>query len=112
MPTANDPVVGSATSSTSGPKTQPRATRKRASSRVAIGASDTGRLCRETPVNGGGDLADVDVEQPQPIAGAQPQMMSRAGPVARNGDVARRERSVSRRPRRPVDARSEEHTSE
>src|SRR5207253_9987502 len=102
--TTTDPSYSTATISTRGQKTLTKTTRRRASSRVANGATDTGRLCRETPVNGGGDLADVDVEQTHPIAGAQPQMMTLAGPVARNGDVARRERPVSRPPRPPEDA--------
>src|SRR5436309_6969005 len=66
--------------------------------------SDTTGLEREPTLDGVHDFLDRDVQQTHAILGAPAEMMTTADGVARDGDVARGKRSISRRPRRPVDA--------
>src|ERR1041385_5812525 len=110
MPTTIDPAVGSATISTSGAHTHPRATRNRASSCVGTAGSPTARgaarrACRiETTPDGRDDFVDLDVFEAHALANAAAQMMALTHRVARDGDVVDRQRTVPRRPRGSEDA--------
>src|SRR5438105_12376277 len=101
MPIAIDRSVGSASTITSTPNTQPRATRSRASAATSV--SNMARLWRQAAIDCGDHLRRLDVEQAHARQPAAAQMMTPTDRVTRYGDVERRHRTVSHRPRRPVD---------
>src|ERR1700722_8014113 len=108
MPNALDRAVRRARTNTRTPNTKPSATRRRASTPTSVGhiaprLSDTTGL-REAALDGRDPLGALDVEQAHAIETAAAQVMALAHRIARERDVRRRQRTVARGTRRPIDA--------
>src|SRR5262249_26268392 len=101
IPTAIVRSVGSARTITSRPNTPPSATRRRA--RPATNGANTARLRGETALDCGDHFRSIDVEQAHARQPAATQVMALADRVARDSDVERRHRTVSRRACRTVE---------